>query len=228
MKIKNILFSSILLGSTVALNAQDSMKNIFSTPNINTLGLYVAPEIQFGSALGTTTPMGGMSVMLVANEKWSFGGSFNRVGSPTFSPEVAQGFEIESGYGGLKIEYTPSPRSAYHFSFPLTIGGGMVSIDSNDNDYEYMKRDSMYQEFDDHIGTQRYFVVQPGVQFEINLMKYSKFYIGANYRWATEINPTGGKEFDKALPSTFDLKNGLNGWGVYAGLKIGIFDYKLK
>jgi hypothetical protein len=204
------------------------MNTIFSTPKINSLGLYVAPEVQFGSALGTNTAIGGMSVMLVTNEKWAFGGTFNRVGSPNFAPSVAQGFDIESGYGGLKIEYTPNPKSAYHFSFPLTIGGGMVSIDSNDNNYEYMGRDSMYKRFDDHIGTQRYFVIQPGFQFEMNLMKYSKFYLGANYRFAADINPKGGKAFDNAVPSTFDLKNGLNGWGVYAGLKIGLFDYKLK
>ena len=61
-------------------------------------------------------------------------------------------------------------------------------------------------------------LVQPGIHLEANLMRYAKFYVGVNYRLSLLIdNQT------TLLPA-----NTLQGFSITAGLKLGLFDFKLQ
>ena len=59
-----------------------------------------------------------------------------------------------------------------------------------------------------------YVVVQPSIQLEGNLIRYMKFFVGANYRLAFNSSTT------TTLP-----KNTLQGVSVNLGLKLGLFDF---
>ncbi len=193
--------------------SQDTTRTLFSTPKINTLGLYVAPEYQYGQIQKELTHLSGFSAMVLINKKLAIGMSMNRTMLRDFSPADVSPLYLKANYGGLKLEYTVNPNSLFHISFPLMIGGGMASTDSIagrgfvPGPYRINRNTPSNQ----------FFMVQPGIQIEANLMKYAKAYIGAQYRFA----------FDRGNSTNLDV-NVLKGFGVYAGLKIGLFDYNLK
>ena len=61
-----------------------------------------------------------------------------------------------------------------------------------------------------------FFFVEPGVQAEVNLVKFIRFAIGSSYRYSPN--------FDLWDPNTFSYeKTYMNGFNVTAGLKFGIF-----
>ena len=110
--------------------SQDTTRTLFSTPKINTLGLYVAPEYQFGQIQNELTHLSGFSAMAIVNKKLAVGVSMNRTLVRDFSPKDVSPLYLKANYGGLKIEYTVNPNSLFHISFPLMIGMGMASTDS--------------------------------------------------------------------------------------------------
>jgi hypothetical protein len=193
--------------------SQDTTRTLFSTPKINTLGLYVAPEYQFGQIQNELTHLSGFSAMAIVNKKLSVGVSMNRTLVRDFSPKDVSPLYLKANYGGLKIEYTMNPNSLVHISFPLMVGMGMASTDSIAGSGIVPGPYRIRRNTPDN----RFFMVQPGVQVEVNLMKYAKAYVGAQYRFA----------FDTGNSTTLNV-NTLKGFGVYAGLKIGLFDYNLK
>lgn len=212
---KNHLFA--VLGLAMMSNfaqGQDSMKTLFHTPKINTIGLYIAPEYQFGQIQNEFTHLSGASFMAIFNQRFSVGVTINRTMLMDYSPKEVSPLYLKANYGGLKMEYTFNPNSTFHVSIPLTIGMGMANLDS------FAGSGIMIDSF--RIGRQndnmnRFFVVQPGIQVEANLMQYAKAYIGANYRFAVY----NGK-------ATYLDASTLQGFGVYAGLKVGLFNYNIR
>lgn len=217
-----ILMTSLVLIISAGVMGQDStkssMRTIFGGKNakykIKYLGLYFAPEVQYGQLDGSFTPMGGSSVMLQVNKKWGIGMTgFAGRGSRTDTTK-------NGGYfGGLKLEYTPKPDAPFHVSFPLMLGMGETGNGfryygegmgrnnggkNGHNDREYF--------MDYGVENDSYAVIQPGISLEANLFRYAKVFAGASYRFV--FNSAGSN-------------SALQGFSTNAGLKIGIFDYSL-
>lgn len=209
----------LILGvvGTTNVMAQDStkseMKTVFGKKKValkvNYLGIYLAPEYQYGQLGSNTTSLGGAALMLQFNKKFAIGatgfGSFRN----------RQNTDLNAQFGGLKMEYTVMPNAAVHVSFPLVLGVGGNGFDFDD-DYRGEKgRDRDFDDvFDDDNRHTMSRIIQPGVNVEANLSRYAKFYVGANYRFAFSHNSS----------NTTDL----SGFVGNVGLKIGVFDYTLK
>jgi len=200
--------------------AQDSTRTLIQMPKINTVGLYIAPEYQFGQINSKFTSLGGISAMAIFNEKFAIGATMNRSMVRDLQPINISGtttpLYLNVRYGGLKMEYTLNPHGLVHVSFPLTIGMGNVSYDSIATIRTRDTAQRMNMMNQPRNGNQ-FFVIQPGIQFEANLMKIAKVYLGANYRFA----------FEQDNANTLSTKY-IKGFGVYAGLKVGLFDYSIK
>lgn len=200
-------------------STKSSMQTLFGGKSakykINYLGLYFAPEFQYGQLDGTFTPMGGMSMMLQVNKKWG-------IGMTGFAGRGSRTDTTQNGghFGGLKLEYTPKPDARIHVSFPLMLGVGQAGGRGFGNNMgrrnggNHGGFDGNDDRFDDE-GTERraYAVIQPGISAEANLFRYAKVFVGANYRFA--FNSDG-------------YSAALQGFSTNAGLKIGVFDYALK
>lgn len=200
--------------------AQDSTKTLFHMPKINTVGLYIAPEYQYGQINSKLTSLGGISAMAIFNEKFAIGATMNRTMVRDLQPinitNTATPLYLRVNYGGLKMEYTVNPHSLVHVSFPLTVGMGNASYDSIGS---FRTKDTTHRMsmMNQPRNGNQFFVIQPGIQLEANLMKVAKVYLGANYRFA----------FNQDNANTLSTKY-MTGFGVYGGLKIGLFDYKIK
>ena len=89
------------------------------------------------------------------------------------------------GYGGLLVQFTAFPKSMVHVTFPILIGGGGLTLNEwTDNDYYYY-----YDKWDGtSIDWDAFFVIQPGVQCEINVVKFFRIGIGASYRYTPDLD----------------------------------------
>lgn len=109
------------------------------------------------------------------------------------------------GYGGLLIEPVIAWSSPVHVSLPLIIGAGGCGYGYKSGDQEQV------HEFNYRTDMQAFFVVEPGVELEMNLIPLVRLGVGASYRYTTDID----------LPATpSDALRGLNA-GV--SIKIGRF-----
>jgi hypothetical protein len=116
------------------------------------------------------------------------------------------GYYLVGGYGGFFIEPTIAPKFPIHVSFPLIIGGGGIALnDYTWHDYEWEYDDYYPYEWDS------YFVLEPGVELELNLVKFLRVGFGASYRYTTDMHI-------QELP-----KDMMRGWNYNFTLKMGVF-----
>ena len=221
---------------TDSLKTPDSqkMQTLFSglknpIKKVKYLGLSVNAEFQYGAVAGQFTSLAGMSGMLHLNKKWGIGlagyGTADRSFAPT-SLNAAKALNLNLGYGGLKLEYTPRPNAAVHVSFPLLIGGGMARVDSVGNRNNGDGRNGRERKGRNGFefgGRTSFFVVQPGINLEANLFRFAKIYGGISYRIVPGINDSN---FVANLPVPSSSQ--LSGVNFSAGLRVGIFDYSLQ
>ncbi|MDZ7897795.1 MAG: hypothetical protein U5N85_07165 [Arcicella sp.] len=239
-----LTFKSLSLGQSVSetlktssvIGKTDTSKNekirtLFSgskksTKPIKYLGLSVGSEFQYGSVAGEFTPMAGGTVMLHIDKKWGIG----LTGYSTmrnFTPTALNAnslLEMDVKYGGLRVEYTPNPNAPIHVSFPLLIGGGMARVDSANSyrdGWKYGGRGRNDRRDGFNSDNTRFWVIQPGINVEANIIRYLKIYAGASYR----LTPSVNTENTTTLPTP--TAGQLSGLNLNVGIKVGLFDYKL-
>lgn len=112
---------------------------------------------------------------------------------------------LAGGYGGLFLEAIIFPFSPVHVTIPLTIGAGGVAYTSNqwrEGDYSY---DNYTYDSD------AYFLLEPGLEIELNLIKFMRFAVGGSYRYTSDVN---------MINSSPQMLQGFNG---HFTLKFGSF-----
>ncbi len=212
---------------SVKSDPNTEMKTLLSLPKLpklNSLGFYLVPEYQYGRLAGQFTSMGGGSAMVVLNKSISVGLS----GYSTFHnftpSEISTNHDLQlrTQFGGAKIEYTLNPNNAIHFSFPLLIGGGRASIDSAGRGRGHDNR-GPFTRYGGPPGNQvSFFLVQPGVNIEANLLRFVKVFTGVSYRI---VSGGESRSSTNLLPGPPYLGQ-LQGISFNAGIKIGL-DFQL-
>ncbi|HPI87473.1 MAG TPA: hypothetical protein PLR01_13955 [Bacteroidales bacterium] len=123
-------------------------------------------------------------------------------------------FYLMGGYGGLLIEPIIAPNFPVHVSFPILIGGGGFILDDQSifhrDSYEYGDGDYNYDYYG-YYNWDSFFVVEPGVEIELNVIKFFRIGVGASYRITTNLSMDG-------LP-----KDMLNGFNAAVTFKFGKF-----
>lgn len=204
----------------------DSTKTLFSNLKINTLGFYVAPEIQYGQLAGPFTGFGGVSAMFLLNNKFSVGVNGNR-NFKNFTPtdiSKNQALRLQTQSLGLRLEYSLASQKLIHFSFPVTLGIGNASVDSvagtrsvwDDHHLGFNSNRRLRNANSTHFS-----YIQPGIHLELNVFKYSKFFAGAGYRINVYNN-----ENKAALVNLTNAQ--LSGLTFQTGLKLGIFGFNIR
>ena len=97
-----------------------------------------------------------------------------------FDPLLSEDVNLQGGYGGLLIEPILGGRETFHFSFPVIIGAGGI-VHANDYTHE--------RYYDDYINdSDAFFVLEPGAELEVNLLKFFRVSVGAFYRYTSNID----------------------------------------
>ncbi len=112
---------------------------------------------------------------------------------------------LHMGYGGLLIEPIIAHRSPVHIALPLIIGAGGVG-------YAYNSRfPESIEQLEHREDVQAFFVVEPGIELEFNVIPLLRLGIGASYRYTSDLD----------LPAT--AKDALHGFNAGLSVKVGRF-----
>ena len=234
---KKNLFLMLVVAMLSASNLfaqDDTMHTLVKLSAPKYIGLYVAPEYQYGQAAGVFNSYVGSSAMLIMNKKMAIGVTGFTNTQENFAPAKVSPLLLRSSFGGLKLEYTPRPNSAVHVTFPLVVGFGVAQLDSVS--YTSIKNPTIDSLDKEHGGgkgnhynngndfggknsnrgiSNDYFIIQPGIQLEANIFRAVKLFGGVNYRIAFPTETV-----------TAPLANStLSGLSANIGLKVGLFDF---
>ena len=100
-----------------------------------------------------------------------------------FPNTIENGLYMSGGYGGFFVEPIIAPNFPIHASFPVMIGGGgFVLNDQTWHDYNW--DNEYYEPYD----WDSYFVVEPGVDIELNVVKFFRVAFGASYRFTSNLH----------------------------------------
>ncbi|MBO3698694.1 hypothetical protein [Roseivirga sp. E12] len=155
--------------------------------------------------------MGG-SLVWLKNKRWGFGLSGYAVQRAVDSDMVLSGdYRLAGGYGGVFVEYTPRPSDKFHLSFPLLIGGGglayLQQIDRSVSVTDPLVEDS-----------HAFAVIEPGVTFEANLLKFLRVGMSVSYRYTTNTALNYQSNSDQIVNGT-----AINSLSFGVSVKAGIF-----
>jgi hypothetical protein len=113
---------------------------------------------------------------------------------------------VEFGYGGFFVEPVFFDQKVVHFSVPVLIGGGWAGLSNRTNAYDSRYPDDFYLR-DESI----FFVLEPGINMEVNLVKYVKLTLGGSYRYVNGSDLRNIEDSD------------LSGLSFGAGIRVGWF-----
>jgi len=116
-------------------------------------------------------------------------------------------YTLAGGYGGLLIELIIGANWPVHVSIPVLIGAGTVAYVNNHwKNYDDPDFHRPYNQDGD-----AFFVIEPGIEIELNMVKFMRLAIGGHYRFTSNLD-------------LVDTKSGiLNGFSTGVTLKFGKF-----
>jgi len=225
-KIFTLLLSFFIVFSVMAQNNNDEIRTLLhkkdGTNKIDN-GFYASMTFGWTQIDGENAFIIGPRIAWIANHYFALGiagGGFSNF--MHFPPEdeyyAKDEYFMAGGYGGILLEPIILARNPVHVSFPITIGGGVVTANSKNGwtDYSYYYDDENFDV---------YFVFEPGVDLELNITKFFRIAAGASYRLTNELDMTYSY-FNEQEGSmvTHDIdKHALNAFNVKLALKFGIF-----
>lgn len=172
----------MLLLVTCAFAQQETeMKTVFGNSGIRSNGAYGALTTGYSNIDGRDAILMGARGAWLINHRLGIG--LAGTGFLTSSKDDAllnDRYQLAGGYGGLFLEFIVNPNSPVHVSFPLTIGGGGIA---------YVRKDYSYNsDFDalEH-DSEAFFMVEPGIELELNLVKFMRIAFGASYRYTSDV-----------------------------------------
>ncbi len=198
-------------------------KTLFNSGNSNkeiVHGGYGAVLFNYSQIDGKDAFLAGMRGMWIINHGLGIGvGGYGFVNDLEYQPPPSSLSDnsnfLAGGYGGLVIEPIFWAKHPVHISVPVLIGAGGVANIRNyyypypqyPDDYNYYSEDAA-----------AYFVLEPGLELELNMVKFLRIGLGAYYRYTSDINLNtwDGAEYAEFSP---DLK----GFSFGLSLKFGKF-----
>ncbi len=200
---KNIFIISLILLFTSAAFTQNESSQGSDRNEIQTLfgnnvehGGYGAIMVNYSLIDGKDAWLAGMRGGWLIDHRFMIGlGGYGFANNLYFDNVLSdrENF-LTGGYGGLVVEPILLPRFPVHLSFPVLIGaGGIAHVDGyywNHNDYQW-----------NTIDASAFFVIEPGVELELNMVRHFRVAFAVTYRYTGDI---------KLIDMPKDVMNGFN------------------
>lgn len=175
---------------------QDEIKTLFKKgkePKKPQIGYHIGPELAYTQFTGKKDVlMLGLNMGLTVNRWFGVGLSgYGIVNSGMLDYDSLVYDNIDKkykdcnlfgGYGGINLEFTILPKSPVHVTFPVLIGlGGLTYL-------YFPDKDNYYYDYSETIDWDVFFLVQPGVRVEFNVVRFFRIGVGASYRYVPDLN----------------------------------------
>ncbi len=187
---------------TFSMAQDDNFQTIFGDEEVSISG-FGGPCMSFNTLAGDFAHMMGGNMGVIINKKILFGGyglgkttrvplSINKINDPSFEQNYAfrlDDMEIDFGHGGLFFGYVLNGNAALHPTFLVHFGWGNASI--GDDESDPVRPDNI-------------FVISPVIELEMNVTRFFRVGIGANYTFVTGVNNLFDyKDSDFSSPGAF-------------------------
>lgn len=175
------IIALVFILSAFSMYAQnEEEETLFGSGDDVKFGLYAGPEFKLTSFNGELGFMTGGKAGLILDRVFSIGGGgYNIVTNHKVydSDEVdAPWVDLDFSYGGIIFEYINDPNKLYHFTGSLLLGAGYASYSGDvygfPEDVDWYRKGATY------------FVAEPQINVDVNLIKYLRLGVGASYRFA--------------------------------------------
>lgn len=214
---KKVIFAVMFFAVALSTFAQEitdkpQMKTLFGNNDRIKHGGYGGILINYSQIDGKDAVLVGARGGWIIDHHFVIGvGGMGFASQNKFEYELEPGEEyvLGGGYGGLVFEPILAPFNVVNVSFPVLVGAGGAALSKYYDNGNF--EDSNWENYD----ASAYFVVEPGVEINLNLVKFMRVSFGGYYRYTSGmniINPDGGS-----------YKNILNGFSCGLGLKFGKF-----
>ena len=160
-----ILFVCVFVGSGGLIHAEE---NTLLEGVIQESGWYGGPVVKIGDINNTLAAFVGYRGGWVINRTFSLGGG----GYGLISDVYFSGNKLKMGYGGLDLEYKINSDEIVHFAVRSLIGLGGIELMG--------------------VGQESFFVLEPGVNLELNVTSFFKLSGGVSYRFVSGVNNVPG------------------------------------
>nr|WP_319399108.1 hypothetical protein [uncultured Carboxylicivirga sp.] len=222
---------SILLISIVVLSlkAQDTneVKTLFGGNKDQSNGGYGAVMIGYSQIWDRDAILIGGRGGWIINHNFALGmGGYGFMTDPKTDPFIMDAttnlnskYQITGGYGGLLFEPILGAKKPVHLSFPILIGAGGIAYTKHweNNDYNNDYRE-IYEDSD------AFFVLEPTIELEFNMLKFFRLAFSASYRYTSNINLSYQDYRDpKPDPNVIGTQDMLRGMNYGITLKFGKF-----
>jgi hypothetical protein len=152
------------------------------------IGWYVGPEAGYTRFGDKNVYLAGISFGAIIDHNFSIGLGANAIANSGNlwynNVNDTSGAYLYGGYGGLKLEFKLFPSYPVHINFPILIGGGGLAY----NTWIYHCEDKDQNDYDGNtLDWDGFFVVEPGIMVEINLLKYMRLDAGVSYRYTPDL-----------------------------------------
>lgn len=217
MKKTTLLIISILvftIAKSQDLYENDEIRTIFSREKSN--GGYGAFTISYSNIGGYDALVTGGRGAFIFDRVLAVGlagyGFVNNLEYDRFNNQIHS--SLAGGYGGLLIEPILAGTSPVHLSFPVLIGAGGVTLTDFYNLDDWQSPFSNYEyDYD------AFFVVEPGVELELNVTRFFRLAAAVSYRYTSEIELLG---FEDVINGPV-APNALRGFNYGLTFKFGKF-----
>ncbi len=208
---------ALVISSAIAQNNQNEYATIFTEKNDGAIdhGFYGSFGFGYTNIDNKDALLFNMKGAWVINHNFAMGLAGYGFSNHLNKSNLTNDYFLGGGYGGFYFEPILFPESQVHVSFPILIGGGGIStIPSNyyNNDFEEFNHnfDDIFYDYD------AFFVFEPGIELEFNMVRFFRFTLGASYRLTNGVllnNPV-----DNQVPVYT-----LNTFSFYTNFKFGKF-----
>lgn len=168
---------------------RDQIKSIFSKDTrISGFGAF---DIKLTEIKGETTLLTGGHGGVLLNKNIIIGGGGYGIATDNSFTGVnpATTLNVYGGYGGLLIGGIIKPREIVHITIPVLIGAGGVEI--TDRNFFLGFADN-----EQTIESSAFFVVEPGIQIELNVTRFFRIGLGGSYRFVEGIDLVNFRDGD--------------------------------
>ncbi len=207
-KLLSVLLVSLVASYTYAQDNSEQMQTLFGD-NPVVYGGYGGPRVAYTQFNGQDAWLVGGRGGAIFNHSFVIGGAgYGIVNSPMFSNISYNSVDypkayLEGGYGGLYLEYILMPNKLVHLSFPVLVGaGGLLYSETS-----AATAGANYEQ--NIIANTAFFVVEPGVEVELNIVRFMRLSAGISYRYAHNLDlPETPTNAFNSLSGSISLKFG--------------------
>lgn len=175
----------LILSLAHAQEADNEVRTIFGSKQDRSNGGYGAIMVNYSEIMNRDAIVVGGRGAWVVDHNFGLGlGGYGFMTDPQMDNVKGEEYQINGGYGGLILEPIVGAKKPVHLSFPILIGAGGVAYNKHwqeyEPDYEYD-----YETYED---SDAFFVVEPGVEVEFNMLKFFRLGLSVSYRYTSDIS----------------------------------------